>query len=90
MELPQRRTAIKELRKTRTRKLHNLDIKTDLKKTVKRFLSSVANKNVSEAETNLKNVYKKLDKAAKRNILHKNTASRRKSHFATTIKTIKS
>lgn len=80
--MPQRRTAIKDLRKNRKRHLHNLDIKTDLKKTIKKFLSVVASKNLSEAETNLKLVSKKLDKAAKRHILQANTASRRKSRFA--------
>ena len=35
--MPQRRTAIKDLRKAHTKHLHNLQIKTDLKKTVKKF-----------------------------------------------------
>jgi small subunit ribosomal protein S20 len=65
--------------------MHNLDIKTDLKKTVKKFLASVSAKNKSEAETGLKTVFKKIDKAAKRNILHKNTAARRKSRFSTLV-----
>ena len=38
--MPQRRTAIKELRKNHTRRMQNLDIKTDLKKTVKSFVTS--------------------------------------------------
>ncbi len=80
--MPQRRTGIKDLRKSLKRKLHNLDIKTDLKKTIKRFLISVNNKNLTEAAVNLKTLYKKLDKATKRNLLHKNTAARRKSSFA--------
>ena len=80
--MPQRRSAIKELRKNRKNRLHNLDIKTDLKKTLKSFLSSVKKTDKQEADANLKLVYKKLDKAAKRNIIHKNTASRRKSRFS--------
>ena len=62
--------------------MHNLDIKTDLHKTIKKFLKSVAAKNTEEAKTSLKTVYKKLDKAAKRNLLPKNTVSRRKSSFS--------
>lgn len=80
--MPQRRCAIKELRKNRKRRLHNLDIKTDLKKTIKSFVAAVNEKNTEKAESGLKLVYKKLDKAAKTNILHKNTASRRKAHFS--------
>ncbi|MDP2653696.1 MAG: 30S ribosomal protein S20 [Candidatus Omnitrophota bacterium] len=79
--MPQRSSAKKELRKNRTRHLHNLDLKTDLKKAVKKFMVSVGNKG-QDAPANLRVVFKKLDKAAKENILHKNTAARRKSKFA--------
>ena len=87
--LPQRDSARKELRKTYTRRLHNLDIKTDLRKTIKKFLLSVATKNTQEAGTNLKVVHKKLDKAAKRNLLHKNTAARRKSRYSRLLAAVK-
>ena len=62
--------------------MHNLDIKTDLKKTVKKFLVSVEEKNIEKAQSDLKLLYKTFDKAAKRNILHKNTAAHRKSKFS--------
>ena len=62
--------------------MHNLDIKTDLKKTTKKFLVSIEKKNTEEAQSNLKMLYKKYDKAAKNNILHKNTAAHRKSKFS--------
>jgi len=80
--MPQRRAGIKDLRKNHTRHMHNLDIKTDLKKTTKKFLLSVKEKNTTEAQSNLNVLYKKIDKATKRNILHKNTAARRKSNFS--------
>jgi small subunit ribosomal protein S20 len=79
--VPQRRTSIKELRKNQARHSHNLDMKSDLKKAIKKFLASVRAKNGSEAQSNLKLLYKKLDKAMKRNLLHKNTVARRKSLF---------
>ena len=81
--MPQRRSAIKELRKNRKNRMNNLDVKTELKKTIKKFLVSVTSNNKPEADTQLKSVYKKLDKAAKRNLIHKNTVARRKSHFST-------
>lgn len=80
--MPQRKSGVKELKKNRKRRLHNLDIKTDLKKTIKSFLKSVENKETDQAKSNLNLVYKKLDKAVKRNILEKNTVSRRKSRFS--------
>lgn len=79
--MPQRRTAIKELRKNHTRRMQNLDIKTDLKKTIKSFNAAAQDKKADSKEL-LKTLYKKFDKAAKRNVMHKKTAARRKSRFA--------
>jgi len=80
--LPTRKSGIKELRKNRIRHLHNLDMKTDLKKTIKKYLASIEKKDKTEAESHLTLVFKKLDKATKQHILAKNTASRRKSRFS--------
>lgn len=79
--MPQRRTAIKELRKNHTRRMQNLNIKTDLKKTLKTFISTVQTDKAKGPEL-LNTLYKKMDKAAKRNVMHKKTAARRKSRFA--------
>lgn len=86
--MPQRKSGIDELKKSRKKRLHNLDIKTDLRKTIKTFMTSIEEKNKSEAETKLKNVYKKLDKAAKRNIFKENTVSRRKSKLTKLLHTL--
>ena len=69
--------------------MHNLDTKTDLRKTVKQFLSAVTAKNKTEAQSTLKLLFKKFDKAAKSNILHRNTAARRKSRFSRLVTTLK-
>ena len=79
--MPQRRTAIKDLRQNRARHMRNLDIKTDLKKVIKSFVST-AKTDQAKAKDLLKELYKKMDKAAKRHVLHKKTAARRKSRFA--------
>ena len=79
--MPQRRTAIKDLRKSHTKHLHNLQIKTDLKKTIKKFMTAATDKRADAIEL-LKEVYKKFDKAAKCNCLNKKTAAHRKSRFA--------
>lgn len=87
--MPQRKSGLKELRVSEKRRMHNLDIKTDLKKTIKKFKASIAAKNFDDANSLLNTVYKKLDKAAKRRLLEKNTASRRKSQFSKKLATIK-
>lgn len=68
--------------------MHNLDIKTSLRKTTKKFLASVKDKNAEEAQSNLNVLYKKLDKAAKHNILNNNTVARRKSKFSKDLASI--
>lgn len=83
--MPQRRNAIKELRKNHTRKMHNLDIKSDLRKSTKNFMDLIKSKNKAEAQKSLIELYKKFDKAAKRNLIHKNTAARRKSRFSSLL-----
>ena len=68
--------------------MHNLDLKTELKKTIKTFLTSVKDNNKDEAEANYKLAQKKLDKASKCNHLNKNTVSRRKSRYTKLITSI--
>ncbi|NTV30211.1 MAG: 30S ribosomal protein S20 [Candidatus Omnitrophica bacterium] len=79
--MPQRHCAVKELRKSKQHRLHNLDIKSDLKNTVKEYVA-LTKTDAKKAAELLATAYKKIDKAAKRNILHKKTASRRKSSLA--------
>lgn len=86
--MPQRKAEITELKKIRKRRMHNLDIKTVIKKTTKSFLASIKEKNTEEAKANLNDLYKKLDKAAKRNILEDNTVSRRKSRYSKMLNAI--
>lgn len=86
--MPQRKSGIKELRKNRKHRSHNLHIKSDLKKTTKKFLSLIHAKDAEAARAQLKTVFKKLDKAVKRNLLPLNTAARRKSGFSRMLKTL--
>lgn len=55
---------------------------TDTTKTVKKQLVSDA----AAARTSLSEAYKAIDKAAKRGIIKKNTASRKKSRLAKAVK----
>ena len=80
--MPQRKSGIKALRQNRKRRLHNLDLKSDLKRTIKGFQAAVTSKDKKEAATRLKTVFKKLDKMAKHNLIHKNTVARRKSGYS--------
>ena len=86
--MPQRKSGVDELKKSHKRHMHNLDIKTDLRKTIKGFAKLVEDKNLADAKKQLATLFKKLDKASKRNTISKNTASRRKSLFSRQLNTI--
>jgi len=63
------------------RHLRNFKIKKELKKKIKELQMLVASKNTQEAQKALKEVFRKLDKAAKKKIIHPATADRRKSRL---------
>jgi small subunit ribosomal protein S20 len=80
--MPQRRNAIKRLRIDKKRTIANASVKSDLKKVLKGFKALIAQGKPDQAKTELPNVYRKIDRAASKGILHKNTASRRKAVLA--------
>lgn len=79
--MPRRRTSLKRKRADKKKRLRNLKVKQQLKKTLKKFQALLAAKNINEARTLLVKAFSQLDKAAKKNIIHFNTASRKKSRL---------
>ena len=77
--MPQRKCAAKRLRGDKARILHNAKIKSDLKKELKGFRSLIAQGKTSEAKEKIKDIFSKLDRAAAKGLIHKNTAARRKA-----------
>ena len=55
---------------------------------VKKLKKLIADKKVKEAEAILATVYQAIDKACKTNLIHRNTASRKKSRLAKMLKKI--
>jgi small subunit ribosomal protein S20 len=80
--MPRRRTSINKTRSDKRKHLRNLKVKVQLKKTLKKFQTLISGKKIDEAKQFLKEVYKELDKAAKKRIIHANTAKRKKSRLA--------
>ena len=67
--------AKKALRQTKTRTTRNRVVRAQVNSTVKKT-------NAKPNETSLTKLYSTLDRAVKRNIIHKNKAARLKSHAA--------
>ena len=71
--------AAKKLRHDRKRTLVTMSARTTLRNAVKSFRKSPTKKSLSR-------VFQMLDKAAKRNIVHKNKAARLKSRLSNLLK----
>lgn len=59
--------------------MRNNIVKTSIKTAIKKFEKAITDGNIEEAEKNLINAVSKLDKAAAKGVIHKNTAARKKS-----------
>jgi len=82
------KSAQKAIRVAARRKVHNVRREKTMKDTVKEVRKLIASGKKAEAEKLLSTAYKALDKAAKRGVIKKNTASRKKSRLAKALKKI--
>jgi small subunit ribosomal protein S20 len=81
--MPLIKSAIKEMRKDKKKTARNRMRKEKMHDSIKAVEKLVKSKSPIEKITSaIKSAYKAIDKAAKRNLLHKKTASRRKSKVA--------
>jgi small subunit ribosomal protein S20 len=80
--MSQRKSAKKELKKSLKRHERNLEVKQQIKIVIKKFKKSLENKDIESARTNLKEVFKVLDKSASKRVIHPNKAARKKSHLS--------
>lgn len=73
------------IKKSASNKILNDRRKKTMKETVKAVRVSLVKKDTTTAQSGLSAAYKALDKAAKRGIIKKNQASRKKSRLAQAI-----
>lgn len=79
--MPTTPSAIKRLKQSKKKRLHNRVTKKLIRTYGKRTLAAVAAKNLEQAASDLKLTISKIDKAGARRVLHPNTAARRKSRL---------
>jgi small subunit ribosomal protein S20 len=80
--MPNTPSAIKRLKQSTKRRLHNRITRKIIKTYTKRMLAAAAAKEFDKAEADFRTATAKIDKAGARRILHPNTAARRKSKLA--------
>ncbi|MCY2939638.1 MAG: 30S ribosomal protein S20 [Planctomycetota bacterium] len=77
--MPHTKSAEKNLRKSEKRQRYNRNVKKDVKVQLRSFEAVLG---TVEAQVELNKVYKRLDKAAARGVIHPNTAARQKSQMS--------
>lgn len=80
------KSAKKAAKSSKNKRAFNLRRQNVLKSTVKDIRKLVINKDAAGAQKMLSEAYKAIDKAAKRGIIKKNTAARKKSRLVAFIK----
>lgn len=75
-------SALKRVRQTERRTLRNRVYRSKMRTAERRLEEAVAQKDTAVITSNLQAAYKIIDKAAKRGVIHKNNAARRKSRLA--------
>jgi len=83
--MPNIKSAKKRVKVIETKTLRNQIIKTNLKTCIKKFEECVANAEVEKAVAACKLAFKKIDQAVAKGVLHKNTASRKKSQLSSKL-----
>lgn len=76
------KSAKKAIRVSARKNVINLRTKRSYKTAVKDVKKALVKKDAKKAETDLSKAYKEIDKAVKKNVIHKNTAARYKSKLA--------
>lgn len=79
--MPIKKSAKKALRQNAKRRAKNLVYKNKMKALVKEVSGLISKKKIEEAKKLLPKIYKAMDKAAKVNVIKKNTASRKKARI---------
>ena len=80
--MPITSSAKKALRASKDKAIYNAKRKDAISDVTKKFKKLVLAKNIKEAEALLPTAFKAIDKAWKTNLIHKNTAARKKSRLA--------
>ncbi|MDR2490822.1 MAG: 30S ribosomal protein S20 [Spirochaetaceae bacterium] len=74
-------SAEKRHRQSEERRLKNKAVKSSVRTSVRKFTTLVVQKNTDDADKALREMIKKLDTAARKGIIKKNAAARKKSRM---------
>lgn len=79
--MPNIKSAAKRMRQNETRYQENLKVKRQMRRAIKNAMDCIANNQETEARGYAQTAQKMIDKAVKKGVIKKNTASRKKSQL---------
>jgi small subunit ribosomal protein S20 len=87
--MPNNASAEKRMRQEQTRRAHNRSVKSIVKTQVTKARVAIASTTVKpeDAEAAVRSAVSELDRAAKKGVIHKNNAARRKSRLMKQLNT---
>lgn len=85
--MPIIKSAIKRARQNTVRRTRRQPFKTQLKSAIRKFMDTVQEGKKDEAAKMLPKVFKAIDTAAKKQIIHRNNAARKKSMYSKMVAT---
>ena len=87
--MPIIKSAKKRVHIEKSRRARNFNVRVSVRKSIRAVDDAVKAGDKAGAEKALVTAYKKIDTAEKKNVLHRNTAARRKSKLAKMVATVK-
>lgn len=87
--MPNIKSAEKRVKIIEKKTAENKAIKSRISTYIKRFKLAIAKKDLAESEVAFNEVVALMDKAASDNVIHKNSANRKKAHFAKMLDNLK-
>lgn len=87
--MPNTKSAAKAMRQSARRRSNNVKTKEKIRAAIKPLRRNIDAGSKEESLKGLKDAMSALDKAAKKGVIHKNNASRRKSRLARAIAKLK-
>jgi small subunit ribosomal protein S20 len=86
VDMPNTKSAKKRLRQNLERRARNRAVKSSLKSHIRKVREAATSGDATKAEAAYRIACKRLDQAAAKGIIHKNTASRHKSRLSVRLK----
>jgi small subunit ribosomal protein S20 len=79
--MPEHLSVKKRIRQDKVRNLRNRSRRTNLRTSIKKVVTAISDNNPEQAQASLKEAISALDRAALKNIVHRNNAARKKSRL---------